>query len=791
LEEPRTAPPPPCHQHVPDELIEDILARMPAKSVLRCRRLSRAWAALLSSDAFVDKHLDLANRRHRGALPRLCLLPGSTAASTVYAWSPPAPEHGEKQGSFVPLMRVPHNTRNGALAAVTRPCRGLLLLRSVDAKLYYLCNPSAGQIAALPDGRMAGARCPSRDYASFGLGYDARTRTHKVVRLLYHESLPAGCDVYDVGGGAGHWRAAASGAVPPERVRMNQMGVFVHGHVHWVTLTYISDSDDDAAIFSFSMATEEFGQIAAPPPVKIEFDTRLTELAGCLCLVSAPRSPQWQLSIWLLTDYAAGSWEKHCHIDLTKLPPAPAPDLMFNCVTPLALVDGGRGVIFMSDDYQVATYSLATGTLEEAVVPGLRGIGIVRGGASLPLLTPYEESLATAGRPFEDILFSPPAVRALSMVLRRLPARALGRLKLVCKGWRAMIESDHFAASHNDNAAAAAASKLPISVVFVDPFGSTDRPVAAELSELVTSAVVPLASSCLGGDDPGQNQNPPLSTSRVVCRRTCHGLLLLSNQHSEVYALCNPVTRHVRTFVFSGEGHGCAGLGYDQYKEEHVLVRLSYREDVMECQVWPLRDLHPRTLASEPPIPAAVDVPPVHVGGKMYWPGEPRLSDAAAILALDISTETFEAVPAPPVMVDADGGDRMILSELDGKLCAAHTSRRTETVTIWSRNDDGEWMTKHETMQLEQWPEFSPRSAELVVPLAVDPVDRRRVLLDTGKVLGYYDASTGSLEMVYSLRSKLISLLGEHHRADDHLFFIAAVCEDSLFRPYDRIPRIW
>jgi hypothetical protein len=77
-------------------------------------------------------------------------------------------------------------------------------------------------------------------------------------------------------------------------------------------------------------------------------------------------------------------------------------------------------------------------------------------------------------------------------------------------------------------------------------------------------------------------------------------------------------------------------------------------------------------------------------------------------------------------MVDADGGDRMILSELDGKLCAAHTSRRTETVTIWSRNDDGGWMTKHATMQLEQWPEF-----------------------------------------------------------------IAAVCEDSLFRPYDRIPRIW
>ena len=37
---------------------------------------------------------------------------------------------------------------------------------------------------------------------------------------------------------------------------------------------------------------------------------------------------------------------------------------MFKGVEPLALVDGGRRVVFMSDEYQVATYSLATGTLE-------------------------------------------------------------------------------------------------------------------------------------------------------------------------------------------------------------------------------------------------------------------------------------------------------------------------------------------------------------------------------------------------------------------------------------------
>ena len=91
----------------------------------------------------------------------------------------------------------------------------------------------------------------------------------------------------------------------------------------------------------------------------------------------------------------------------------------------------------------------------------------------------------------------------------------------------------------------------------------------------------------------------------------------------------------------------------------------------MECRVWPARDLYPRTLDSQPPIPAAVDVPPVHVGGKMYWPWEPRLGTAAAefaILAFDVRAETFGVVPAPPALLgDVDSGDRMVLAELSEK----------------------------------------------------------------------------------------------------------------------------
>uniref|UniRef100_A0A0E0A716 Uncharacterized protein n=1 Tax=Oryza glumipatula TaxID=40148 RepID=A0A0E0A716_9ORYZ len=63
-------------------------ARIPLRSVLRCCSLSHAWAAALSSDAFIDHYLRLAKRR-RG--PKLCILPESAFADTVSAWSPETP----------------------------------------------------------------------------------------------------------------------------------------------------------------------------------------------------------------------------------------------------------------------------------------------------------------------------------------------------------------------------------------------------------------------------------------------------------------------------------------------------------------------------------------------------------------------------------------------------------------------------------------------------------------------------------------------------------------------------
>nr|XP_020147647.1 putative F-box/kelch-repeat protein At1g12870 [Aegilops tauschii subsp. strangulata] len=174
---------------LPDHLIEDILARLPAKSAHRCRSLSRAWAAALSSEGFADRHFRLANRRSCPKIIFLQLQGSPYHGPEMQVWSPEHP--GGATLMDIPRDLAPdHFSRHHDPRLVTQPCRGLVILQATTgSEICYVCNPSTGQMAALPEGRPTGSRVHMESnyhrYASLGLGYDSCTRKHKVVRLYY------------------------------------------------------------------------------------------------------------------------------------------------------------------------------------------------------------------------------------------------------------------------------------------------------------------------------------------------------------------------------------------------------------------------------------------------------------------------------------------------------------------------------------------------------------------------------------------------------------------------------
>ncbi|KAF7029026.1 hypothetical protein CFC21_040862 [Triticum aestivum] len=450
---------------LPDDVMEDIFARLPAKSVLRCRCLSHAWATRLSTDDFADRHLRLANRH---GVPRILLLQHSAShGQMMNMWSPDKAS-GATLMDNVPRDlthdRFPYNPSTFGRTRidqdrdfprlVTQQCRGLVILQAATAGMHYLCNPSTGQMTVLPDGRSTGCRSlmeSYKRYACLGLGYDVRTRKHKVVRVYYRgcgpDKLPlsAGCEVYVVNT-TELWRPVERSRQekPLGWVNQNMTSVFAQGHVHWLAQRKVYSQleakptvPQEMLIVSFSLADETFGAIL--PPLGIEKEGllkhHLTNLGGRLCLLYN-MWPQY-LDVYLLQGHNTSTWDLHCRIDLATN------SLKISIqISPLAILDGCRILLVQprlpsarTTGFKLFPYNPMTGDIENP----LDSSGVVtHQSIVLRHATLYEESMAFPGKQYKDIIF------AVSLVLRRVPTYALMRLKLVCRSWRTMIESRQF-----------------------------------------------------------------------------------------------------------------------------------------------------------------------------------------------------------------------------------------------------------------------------------------------------------------------------------------------------------
>ncbi|KAM0913412.1 hypothetical protein ACQ4PT_012190 [Festuca glaucescens] len=459
---------------LPDHVLEDIFARLPAKSVLRCRCLSHAWAATLSSQGFVDRHLRLANR-HGG--PRILFLQDSFSHETlpkVHGWSPDHP-------GGTTLMEVPRALRRShrcpqSLDAsafsrhwrstdqdslvprlVAQHCRGLVILEATGAGTHFVFNPSTGQMAALPEGRSTGCRHATdayHEYASLGIGYDMPIKKHKVVRIWYRGSnsdeLPAsvGCEVYVVNS-TGLWRPTNGGA-PAGWVNQNETSVFAQGHVHWLGKRRLDSPSEEMFIISFSLGEETFGTIQLPPDMESHCTHHyLTELGGRLCLFSTEFDKVNTLKphrhyVWLLRIHETSTWDLHCRIEVDTLPrKIVGPMHVGEVMSPLCFMDNGRRIVLVqprnrlacAPSFKLHAYAPATGDPENLMDRG----GLVSSKHKiLKHAALYQESLSYPGHPHVDIIF------AMSLVLRKLSKKTLTRLKYVSRSWRAMIESEDF-----------------------------------------------------------------------------------------------------------------------------------------------------------------------------------------------------------------------------------------------------------------------------------------------------------------------------------------------------------
>ncbi|KAF8723132.1 hypothetical protein HU200_022288 [Digitaria exilis] len=715
-------------QDLPDEVLTEILARLPAKSAGRFRCVSRAWSDMLSSDYFVDLHLRRANRPDR---PKLLLTAiGSSYDGYLYSWQP--------GGEVDKLM--PDEFGGDVTVPLTKPCRGLILVRARnygdDDGGYLVFNPSTGQALALPDSekplktkfRRRNSRwdipnLPFYIMVSYGLGYCTIKREYKVVRLFSNrrhepedgddDTTPARAEIFVLNGTPGYWRPSAEN--PLLYSVKEDPAVFLDGYLHFLC--------DDGRIATFNISDETFGSLLLPPPGFEDVASVLTELDGCLCLCYGEPDTEDPIHVCLLRDYKEARWEKLCCIDRAAW--SESERTIFNSfwIAPIGTEYSGgeQKIVFGTGSCNVLAVDPDGGDPEILFTPDDTIVGSCDDDF-VPACILLEESLAPVGVPMEDLICSSPTTKAWFDILKWLPARSVLEMRLVCREWRAMTMTDSFIHSHVIHANL---KRSPLIKVILDPRSG----LYIDLEEWT-------------GRD-GHYKDVGL-----VCSQPCHGLNVGSCQFWDF--VCNPTMSYCEHIDFDDNDGtffaGRIGLGYNTETCKHVMVHITYKTKNPETRHYELQCRMKYVDGCEwdpinPPSRPVAATPPTFVNGKIYWIVDPNIGPVSArceLIAFNVQTEQFEVLQGPPC---THGGGHMAILELQGALCISYSDQSRNTVDLWMMKDDRIWLMEYHIVL--------DKLAENVAPLAVDPTDGR-ILLNTGLSLGYYDPNTEAFETIYT-----------------------------------------
>ncbi|XP_068309523.1 F-box protein CPR1-like [Pyrus communis] len=329
----------PMAHNFPEEIILDILFRLPPKTLIRCTSVCKSWNSMIKNPSFIRTHLnrtiDLNNqfgthlrlvycarivKRSRFRHGDLELL---EEQCNLYSDNLAFDEYCKLEFPIAPREEL----RNKVLDVVS-VCNGLVLLadnKVCSGNTFILCNPSMRKSVTLPKPHYTFKGDPGYYYC-MGFGFDAVTNDYKVVRITidHREDQDPSTfyEVYSLAGGSWSDPCFLDHVLGLNNIR--KPTAFVNGVIHWDGWRRLTNGGSECFILAFDVGSDSFRSIVTPKDFRRLYSEHLC-ISGYGKSIALSHSYYTEiieprLDIWVMKEYGLEeSWTKL----ITLCPPGP------------------------------------------------------------------------------------------------------------------------------------------------------------------------------------------------------------------------------------------------------------------------------------------------------------------------------------------------------------------------------------------------------------------------------------------------------------------------------------
>ncbi|KAF9592967.1 hypothetical protein IFM89_019271 [Coptis chinensis] len=309
--------------HLPEEIMHDILSRLPVQSLSQCRFVSKDWYNFVMNPTLVNLHHSRINKRDLGnSFLVLCQSDRHGHRSKLYLLDNGNYNTSNNVRTSLNPLKIKFD-RVTLIIELVGSSNGFICLNTCpyDGE-FYICNPITRDKLMLPRApslyKEGGIWFPS----SYGFAFDATTNTHKVVSAWYFADkdnisrIQTVITIYNLASGT--WKLIEEDIpceIVPTYTLLPTCQVFVNGSLHWEISLKNSVWEEDRCIGAINIADEKFRSFRKPP---MDLDNRvlklrtLSSLREHLCVIDEFNDC---MVIWIMKCYGVEeSWTRELNI---------------------------------------------------------------------------------------------------------------------------------------------------------------------------------------------------------------------------------------------------------------------------------------------------------------------------------------------------------------------------------------------------------------------------------------------------------------------------------------------